>query len=242
MCFSSVESQDVYVHVQTEVTDAEPELDFLSLYAQISILSSEMTQSFMVETIDDDIFEGKESFTVLIATAGQTQTVPVHILDNESGSSVSGAFRFSGDNYTVNEDKSTVSIVIQRVLGFEGEATLMLDTVDISAESGIDYQGGTQYLTFDHGERSKVVELNIYGNSESFDDKSFSVALSSESNTVLLTPNKALITINNVDIAKKKSSNKSGGILGLGLWSPWWLLMFLMPISLIRVNRVEVKL
>ncbi len=238
--FSSTESQDVFVNFKTEANEAEIELDFVGLYTDIGILSQEVTQFVTVETINDELVEGEESFTVIMSTSGETKTVPVYIVDNESGFSVNGAFRFSGDDYTVNEDESTVSVVIQRVFGFEGEATLMLETVDISAESGMDYQGDTQHLTFDHGEKSKVVELSIYGDSESFDDKSFSIALSSDTNTVLLTPNKALITINNVDIAKKISSKKGDGILGLGLWSPWWLLMFLMPISLIRVNRVEV--
>ncbi len=234
--FSLNEDEDTLINIQTEMASAERGLDYFDYYADVQILGGEQAKSIMLETMDDDIFEEKENYLVTISNAGNGQTVPVYILDNDKPLSGNGVFRFSGSEYPVNEDESSISVVVQRIFGFEGEVSLQVDVEAVSAEPGSDFDDSIIELTFEDGESSKLIEIEIYPNQASYDEKTFSVSLHSNTDNLLSTPNSALVTINNVD----KPDSGSKGLLGLGSLSMWWVLLFLLPISLIRIKRVEV--
>ena len=246
--FSSVTTEDTPIYIYTESMQAKSDLDFVNYNQDINLLSDERSTAIAIESINDDVFEGTESYSVSIENEGVVQTVPVYIKDDESEPSEGGLFRFSGSQYTANEDATTVSIVVQRVLGFSGEVLIAINTDDGTAMSGIDYDGDTKLLAFSDGEKSKTIEIVIHTDSASYDEKSFSISLYSATNNLLLTPSTALITINNIDQSPvvepvvepdNGSKKKDKGFLGLGLLSPWWMLLMLLPACLVRIRRVE---
>jgi hypothetical protein len=239
--FSSAVTEDMPIHIHTESGEAISDLDFINYNQEINFLSDEASTSIAIESINDDESEGTESYLVSIENEGVIQTAPVHITDDESEPSESGLFRFSGSQYTINEDEGAVSIVVQRALGFSGEVSLEIHMEDGTAKSNNDYDGDTKFLAFSDGEKSKTIEIVIHSDSASHDEKSFSISLYSATNNLLLTPNTALITINNIDqLVETKNKKKDKGFLGLGLLSPWWMLLMLLPACLVRIRRVEV--
>jgi Calx-beta domain len=236
--FASTVTKDLPIHVHTESIKAKADLDFLGLNQEINLLTEETSTSITIETINDDVFEGTEHYLLSIENEGSIATVPIYILDDESEPSESGLFRFSSEQYTVNEDEGTVTIVIQRVLGFSGEILLAVNTEDGTAKASQDYNGDSKLLAFEDGEKSKTIEINIHTDSASYEEKSFSISLYSATNNLLLTPNTALVTINNTDLPNSDKDDE--GVLGLGVLSQWWLLLMLLPICLVRIRRVEV--
>lgn len=236
--FASTVTVDLPIYIHTESVQAKGDLDFLNYGQEINLLTDETSTSFSIETINDDVYEGPEHYLVSIENEGIISTVPVHILDDESEPSESGLFRFSSEQYSVNEDEGTIAIVIQRVLGFSGEILLAINTEDGTAKSSQDYNGDTKLLAFADGEKSKTIEIDIHSDSASYETKSFSISIYSATNNLLLTPNTALVTINNTDLPS--NGKDDDGVLGLGLLSQWWLFLMLLPICLVRIRRVEI--
>ena len=244
--FSSGMTADMSAYVYTDSMQAKSDLDFIKYNQDVNLLRDETSTSIAIETINDDKFEGTESYLVSIENEGKIQTVPVHIKDDESEPSEGGLFRFSGNQYTSNGADGTVSIVVQRVFGFSGEALVAINMNDGTATSGEDYDGQTKLLQFSDGEKSKTIEIDIHAKLKSNDEKSFFISLYSASNNLLLAPNAALITIKHSDKSpesgskkKDKDKDKDKGFLGLGLLSPWWMLLMLLPACLVRIRRVE---
>jgi hypothetical protein len=240
--FSSDVAEDMSIYVYTDSIQAKSDLDFIKYNQKINLSRDEMSTSIAIESINDDEFEGTESYSVSIENEGVIQTAPVYIKDDESEPSEGGLFRFSGSQYTSNGAEGTVSIVVQRVFGFSGEELIAINMIDGTAKSGDDYDGQTKLLQFSDGEKSKTIEIDVHAELKSHDEKSFSISLYSATNNLLLAPSAALITIKHTDQSPEngsKKKDKDKGFLGLGLLSPWWMLLMLLPACLVRIRRVE---
>ena len=208
--------------------------DFSSFSKHIELPEDVNSQAFYIETLADDDFEGREGLTLTLEESGQTQSVLVEIVDDEVRAPSSGVFRLSGTQYEVQENAEKLSFTIQRLLGSEGSVTLSVHLEDLTAESGVNYEGGVRSVTFDHGETSKVITVSIFNDGRALGDKEFSIQLVAAEDGNLLSPSFAIVKIMD---AGQGSHNDD--LLGVALFTPWWLLVLLLPMCVIRVKRVK---
>lgn len=239
--FASNVTETVPLYVYTESDQAKSGLDFSKYDQNIDFLLEEKFKTLVIESNNDDEFEGAEKYFVRMEKEGITQSVSVHIIDDESKASESGLFRFSGSQYSVDEDQGVASVVVQRVSGFSGQVMLELNMNDGTAIANQDYNDDIKLIVFEDGESSKTIEIEIYSDSKSHEGKFFSISLNAGSTDLLLAPHTARITINNVDVSAKedKEDKEDKGFLGLGSLSPLWMLLLLLPTCFVRVRRVE---
>ncbi len=232
--FVSEEGSIDVLHFNTSSGQAIANQDFSSFSKHIELPKDVNSQEFYIETFEDDLFEGAETFSLLLEENGTTQSASVEILDNEILAPSAGVFRLSGDQYEVQETDGKLSFVIQRLLGSQGQVNLTVLLDDLTAESGVNYDGSVRVISFEHGETSKIVDISIYNDNRALGDKEFSIQLVAEEDTYLLSPNFAIVNI--VDAG---SDSDNDDILGVALFTPWWLLVLLLPICVVRVKRVK---
>lgn len=207
--------------------------DFELFSKHIEINSDINSQSFLIETYEDDVFEGDELLSLFLDENSRIQTSSIRIIDNEVLSPSSGVFRLSGREYQVQEDEGKLSFVIQRLLGSEGDATVTVSLGDLTAESGVNYEGGIRVVSFADGETVKVIDVSIYNDDRALGNKEFLIQLSSEEGA-LLSPSSAVVKI--MDAGQ---DSESDDLLGIAMLTPWSLLVLLLPLCVVRIKRVR---
>jgi len=90
-----------------------------------------------------------------------------------------GQFQFSNSEYSVNRSSGLALLTVTRTNGDDGWVGLEYSTIEDTAIDGVDYTGASwETLSFQDGETSKDITINILENSNSEgDNKSFYVHL-----------------------------------------------------------------
>lgn len=78
----------------------------------------------------------------------------------------------------VQEDAISVTLHLTRTLGSDGQATVTLESDDITATGGDDYETVTDTVTFEDGETEKTVQVYILDDTQDEDDELFTVQIS----------------------------------------------------------------
>ena len=60
------------------------------------------------------------------------------------------------------ESAGKALIPVERHNGADGKVTVSWKTEDMTAKSGVDYDGGKGELVFEHGETTKMIEIPIH--------------------------------------------------------------------------------
>jgi len=192
--------------------------DFTTTNGNLSFADGEASKTITVPIIQDTTFEGSESFTVT--------------LSGPTGSTTLGSP--SSTTITILEDDPMPSLSIADVQQPEGNSgtTPMVFTVTLSVPAGapvsLSYQTGNNTassddyqticcptLTFNPGETSKTIAVNIIGDTGSEADETFNVFLSNASNatfsrsaaagTILNDDAPLVMTVSDVAIAEGDS-------------------------------------
>jgi len=148
------------------------------------------TLTVSVLTLDDDVLEGKESFTVAVTTANPNVTTDdigkVTIADDGS---VSGGDddrpEFSIADVQVNEFDGTATFTITKTGTSNLTSTIAYATADGAAKAGSDYVANSGVLEFGVGETTKVVTVDLIDDAIYEGPESFSLKLSSPTNAVV---------------------------------------------------------
>lgn len=99
------------------------------------------------------------------------------LLDN-AGTPQPGSLQFDSAGYSIDEEAGSVTVTVARSGGTAGSVTVDYATSDGSATSGADYVAASGTLTFQDGEASRTIDIDIVDDSDDDDDESFSVSLS----------------------------------------------------------------
>uniref|UniRef100_A0A8D8M8W6 Sodium/calcium exchanger 3 n=1 Tax=Cacopsylla melanoneura TaxID=428564 RepID=A0A8D8M8W6_9HEMI len=142
------------------------------------------TEKFVtIRIIDDQKWDPTEEFflrlTLLNKTAdmvklGGINIMEVTIIDDDDP----GTIQFEKRGYLVKESSGVVAIPILRTSGSDGDVSVKWKTVDKTAMSPRDYQGGSGVVMFKHGEVRRVVEIPIIDDLKAEKDEYFEVKLS----------------------------------------------------------------
>jgi Leucine-rich repeat (LRR) protein len=154
----------------------------------------------IVEIIDDDDYEGNETFSLTLenatggATIGSPDTAAVTIVDTCPPLST---LQFSSATYDVGESDGTVTITVTRVGGScGGFASVKVVTGNGTAKKGKDFEKTTKTLKWDDGEAGdKTFTVDIIDDSEIEGDETFKLKLKKVQGADLGNPAKAEVTI-----------------------------------------------
>lgn len=155
-------------------------LDYDAVARALTFPEGETFQQVLVTIRNDTLVEDDE--TVLFELSNPTGgailgSQPNAVLTIESDDAT---IEFSAPNYGITENFVTgsASITVRRV-GFAG-APLSVDfrTRDLTATSGVDYQGQTNTLVFAVGERSKTFSIPVFDDSLVEGNETFEISLS----------------------------------------------------------------
>jgi hypothetical protein len=164
-------------------------------------------KTFTVNIIDDTIFEGDESFSLMLenatggATIGDPDTAEVIIVDDDTPPVEPGTLQFSEATYSVDENGGYVTITVTRQDGDEGAISVDYATSDDTAIAGSDYIAKADTLDWTDGDSvDKTFTIDIIDDSEPENDETLIVSLGNVTGGAELgMPNVAVVTITGND-------------------------------------------
>lgn len=157
--------------------------DFTAAKGTLTFAPGEMTKTISVPILDDKLFEGDESLTVLLAnprggaTLGVNPDTTLTILDQEVGQVV-----FAGPVFNVVENWGSVTLNVQRAKGNAGPISVSYATRDGTARAGRDYTSTTGTLNFADGQTSASIIVPLTNTAKVDGSRTLSLSLSRPTN------------------------------------------------------------
>jgi len=190
----------VTVNYTTEDGTAIAPIDYLAASGILVFTNGQLSNSFTVPIVDNNLVDGDRSFNVRIfnPTAPAQLLTPtdgtVNIIDNDSG------FRFSSGTYEVAENGVAALITVQR-LGYTNSAcSVAFSTQNGTAKAGTDYIATNGVLTFAKGEVTKRFTVNVLDNTIIDGDRTILLTLSNPTGfATLVNPTAATLTVHDND-------------------------------------------
>ncbi|CAG7732673.1 unnamed protein product [Allacma fusca] len=165
-------------------------------------------REFAVKIIDDNQWEPDEEFFLRLtimdegnferkdATIGRLPIMEVVILNDDEP----GTLSFRKRGLLVKESCGVANLEVERANGADGEIAVKWRTIDGSAKSPADFQGGEGTLVFKHGEILRSIDIPIVDDVAPEKDECFEVELFEPSGGARLgRVTKVAVTISNDD-------------------------------------------
>jgi urease beta subunit len=157
-----------------------------------------------VQIQDDEIYEHDEYILIKVDSLTDGTTIN-HDIDaykviNDDDARKAGTLHLDKINYTVDEDAGEVVILVNRLGGTTGSASVYYETSDDSATEGSDYGSTSGRLTWGHGDSSsKEIRVPIIDDNIEETLESFKVTLSDPRGGARLGDSEAVISIKDND-------------------------------------------
>ena len=156
--------------------------DYELLAQTLTFANDEVSKTITINIIDDEIYEGNESFNLTLSNPvgtmlGNQATSTIQIVENDPVPPA-GVLQFSGESYSVDENSEALLLTITRINGSYGEVSIDVNTMDGTAIADDAYQATNATIFFADGETSKTLSIIIFDNDDYEGDKNFNVILS----------------------------------------------------------------
>ena len=199
--------RDVTLSYETMDGSAVAGEDYTSKLDMLTLSAGDTSATIVVDITDDALYENAELFTVVLSGAPSRVTLnpasaEVTITDDEPAPAA--VIGFEQIEYLVSEEVSRTVLTVSVISGvLPDTATLTYATVDGSATSGADYELSTGTVTLSPRMRTATIEVSVLDDSVVESVEMFFVDLrrASVTNTVLLTPFRASVTIEDNEVA-----------------------------------------
>ena len=175
--------------------------DYSATSGTLSLAGGVTSASFPVAVLDDAVYEGNESFAVVLsnptgsASLGSPWSAAVVINENDAVPPA-GSLHFSGASYTIAENGGSVLLTVTRSGGSFGAVSVSYSTSDLSATAGLDYSAASGTLNFANGEISRSFNVGIIDDLVYEGDETFAVTLANPTGSATLgAPSLATVTI-----------------------------------------------
>ncbi|HEY0461477.1 MAG TPA: Calx-beta domain-containing protein [Pyrinomonadaceae bacterium] len=202
---------------------ATPGVDYVPASGTLSFAAGDTSKTFFVQTCSDTVYEGDETVNLTLsspsapATLGTPNTAVLTIVENDAQTTV----KFSAATYTEDESQ-TAGLGIVRTGDLSGTTTVNFATSNgtgtggATCTTGVDYVTNSGTVTFNPGDTSKIVSVQLCGDMLNEGDETINLTLSSPSAPATLgTPNTAVLTINNTASQYRNTTNIDvTGIIG----------------------------
>lgn len=154
--------------------------DFVARSGVLSFAPGEVTQTVVVDLLDDSLAEGIERFALVLgnpvnATIGDGDALGEIMPSDATATSQP---RISIGSYAAGEGDSFVDVVVSLSAPGQNVVTVAYTTADGSADRFADYVSDATTLTFAPGETAKVVRVELRDGTTSEGFESFHVVLS----------------------------------------------------------------
>jgi hypothetical protein len=172
--------QTVTVNYSTQGGTAVAGGDYSATSGKVTFAAGETSKTILIPVKGDRLAELEESFIVTLQSAknakiGRGQGT-VTILDDEPRLSISGAADYEGNSGT----KSFVfTVSLERA--YDQQVTVDYATQDYTAFAGVDYLSTSGPLTFDAGDTTRTITVEVVGNATAEPDRYFLMNLSNAS-------------------------------------------------------------
>jgi hypothetical protein len=189
----------VTVHYETVDGTALAGSDYTASSGTLSFGPGEVSKSFSVPIVNDNVFDPGESFTVKLTdpAGGQAyllnpSTATVAITDNDSRPGISDENTLVNETHTGSDSFAIVNV---RLTNPSAETvSVNYATANGTAVAGLDYQAANGTLSFAPGETLKTVSINIIGDGGSEGNENFFLNLSGPVNGTIVN-SQATVTI-----------------------------------------------
>ena len=204
-------AQSVTVATSIATDDTASASDLTAKTETLTFATGETTKTFTVQTTQDSLFEGNETFTVSLsnpsndAVVSSTNGTAKGTINNDDPAPIFSiaavqALEGSAINFTVTrlgDAQSSQSVTVATSIGTDDTA------------SASDLTANTQTLTFAQGETSKTFTVQTTQDSLFEGNETFTVSLSNPNNGAVVSSTNATAkgTINNDDAAPNKKPN-----------------------------------
>ncbi len=170
------------VHYSTADGTAVGGQDFVPVSGTLTFLPGETTKTVPVTLINDNVYEGNETFSVNLSDTGGSGTTlrfptatVVTIVDDENPPAIQGS------PVTVHEPPNGQTLDIQVAVSLRNPSaqTVTFDyaTVNGTAQAGTDFVAASGTLTFAPLETTKLIPITILGDNLSETTEQFSIGL-----------------------------------------------------------------
>ncbi|KAK7501658.1 hypothetical protein BaRGS_00007089, partial [Batillaria attramentaria] len=173
----------VTVDYETREGSAKAGKDFKYTQGSLTFNENEYRKTIQIPIINDDQYEADVDFYVILknpgggAGLGDPNITRITVVDDDEP----GEFLFEQHHYHADMKKGKADVRVVREHGFDGTVTLEYSTIPGTAKGGstlgpnVDFVESHGTLSFDHGETSKIITINI--NRKMEESKNFIVAL-----------------------------------------------------------------
>lgn len=170
----------VIFRVETIDGTAEATSDYKPLKETKVFEPKETLLPIDIEIIDDNVWEPDEVFFIRMtlepdqqAVLGKHPVTQVTILNDDEP----GTIQFANPSFLFKESVGCAQIKVERSNGCDGRIVAKWKTKDITAVGGRDYENTSGEVVFEHGELTKMIEINIKDDLEFEKDENFEVDL-----------------------------------------------------------------
>ncbi|XP_062575828.1 sodium/calcium exchanger 3-like [Saccostrea cucullata] len=170
----------VIFRVETVDGTAEATSDYKAVKKTMVFEPNETLLYIDIEIIDDNVWEPDEVFFVRLsiepeqeAVLGKHPVTQVTILNDDEP----GTIQFANPSFLFKESVGTAQVKVDRSNGCDGKIVAKWKTKDITAVGGRDYENTSGEVVFEHGELTKMIEINIKDDLEFEKDENFEVDL-----------------------------------------------------------------
>jgi hypothetical protein len=153
--------------------------DYTDTHGTITFTTGQTSQTIGVPLLGDSDPEDDEDFRVTLSNLsglamGDPNPAKITILDDDG----TGTLEFSALSYNADESSGHASIVVRRVGGSGGTASVDYATADGTAHAPGDYTATSGTLNFADGETQKTIDVPIAFDGLAEDNETVSISLS----------------------------------------------------------------
>ena len=181
-------TETVTVEFQTADGTAEAGSDYTASTGTLTFTAGQTTQTISVSTVDDEVEEETEAFTVTLSnpTGGAT-------LDDATGTGtitdddgVGGTTPELSIGDAVVEEGGTAEFKVSLSPSSTETVTVEFQTADGTAEAGSDYTASTGTLTFTAGQATQTISVSTVDDEVEEETEAFTVTLSNPTGGAML--------------------------------------------------------
>lgn len=184
LCRSGRLDNRVSVRVESIDGTATVDQDYIGINQVITFEVDEVEKHIEVEIINDNQWEPDEEFFLKISMLlnseqregvqlGRISIMEITILNDDEP----GVVMFQKRGFLVKESIGSAVIPVVRKNGADGEISVKWRTIDKSALSGRDFEGGEGVLTFKHTEIEQSIDIPIIDDMTPEKDEHFEIEL-----------------------------------------------------------------
>jgi hypothetical protein len=178
---------DVTVTFNYTTTDADGN-DYVAV-GSVTILAGETDATFTIDTVNDNIAEGDEDFTVSIDTITAGGLEDVRVSNNDSVTTTiedNDTVEISiNDAPTVDESAGTMTFTVTLSNPSDAPVTVDYASQDGTATAGLDYTAVTGTLTFAPGETTQTITVPVTDDYLAEGSETLDMVLSNPSNATI---------------------------------------------------------